>query len=207
MHLPIPRHVLKAGHRRGLVVAMSVAALGTALAVVPVAAPSASAGTGASAFEAAANSYQNAQIASALAGAPDGVRVGADQVEWNNYSVVLTVPATANASVAPAATDTCPAPIVGFRWTCLYGQAHFVGRRLQFKDAGFFQDIEHYGGVRWITLSWSNTRGQRTWLQQNASHQNHGYELCLTGNAHAGLVNQPYLNARWIYLSDNYDHC
>jgi len=47
---------------------MSVAGLGTALAVVPVATPSASAATGASAFEAAANSYQNAQIASALAG-------------------------------------------------------------------------------------------------------------------------------------------
>jgi len=186
---------------------MSVAGLGTALAVVPVATPSASAATGASAFEAAANSYQNAQIASALAGAPDGVRVGANQVEWNDYSVVLTVPARASASVTPADADTCPAPLIGFRWTCLYDGYQFSSRRLQFKDAGFFQDIQHYVGARWITLSWSNTRGQRTWLQQNASHQDHGYEICLTGNSHAGSVRAPYLNARWIYLSDNYDHC
>ncbi len=207
MHLPIPWHVFKAGYRRGLVVAMSVAALGTALAVVPVAAPSASAATGASAFEAAASSYQNAQIASALTGAPGGVRVSANQVEWNGYSVVLTVPAGAKASVTPANADTCPAPIIGFRWTCVYDGNQFSGRRLQFKDAGFFQDLRHYGGPRWTTLSWSNTRGQRTWIQQYASHTNSGFELCMTGNSHAGAVGVPYLNARWIYLSDNYAHC
>lgn len=100
-----------------------------------------------------------------------------------------------------------PGSLIGFRWTCLYDGYQFSSRRLQFKDAGFFQDIQHYGGARWITLSWSNTRGQRTWLQQNASHQDHGYEICLTGNSHAGSVRAPYLNARWIYLSDNYDHC
>ena len=207
MHLPIPSSARTIRSHSYT----AAAALGLALAVTAVLAPSASASTPAAAFAAKASTYQNAEITAALSRAPGGVRVAPGQVEWNNYAVVLTIPATAQASTLPtalpAATDSCPAPIIGNRWTCVYSQRYFGGRRLQFKDAGYFQDLHYYGGVSWITNSWSNTRGQRTWLQEVASHNNAGNEICLTGNAHAGILSGPNNVDRWIYLSTNYDHC
>jgi len=189
---------------------VAATALGLALAITAVLAPSASASTPAAAFAAKASTYQNAEIAAALSRAPGGVRVAPGQAEWNNYAVVLTVPTTQASTlptVLPAASDSCPAPIIGYRWTCVYSKQYFGGSRLQFKDAGYFQDLHYYGGVSWITNSWSNTRGQRTWLQEYPSHNNAGHEICLTGNAHAGILSGPNNVDRWIYLSTNYDHC
>jgi hypothetical protein len=207
MHLPIPSSARTIRSHSYT----AAAALGLALAVTAVLAPSAAASTPAAAFAAKASTYQNAEITAALSRAPGGVRVAPGQVEWNDYAVVLTVPTTAQASTLPtalpAATDSCPAPIIGYRWTCVYTQFYYEGRRLQFKDAGYFQDLRYYGGAAWMTMSWSNTRGQRTWLQQNASHTNAGHEICLTGNARAGILQDPNVHDRWIYLSTNYDRC
>ena len=70
---------------------VAATALGLALAITAVLAPSASASPRRG-LRGKANTYPNAEIAAALSRAPDGVRVGANQVEWNNYAVVLTVP-------------------------------------------------------------------------------------------------------------------
>lgn len=84
--------------------------------------------------------------------------------------------------------DSCPAPLIGTRWSCVYDEISFGGTRLQFTDAGPYQDLHYYGGNEWDTNSWSNTRGQRAWLNEFASHSDSGLSLCMTGNAHAGNV-------------------
>jgi hypothetical protein len=159
-------------------------------------------------YAAEASSYQNSVISSAMARAPAGVRVSPTQVQWDNYAVVLTVPATAGAStLSPAVADTCPAPIIGYRWSCVYNAYNFGGERLQFKDAGPYQDLYYYGGLLWETLSWSNTRGQRAWLNQNPNHDAAGYALCMSGNSHAGVNDGLAKDDEWIYLSSNTAAC
>jgi hypothetical protein len=51
-------------------------------------------------LSAAATPYQNEQIADALANNPSGTRVAPAVVEWNNGSVTMTVPYTADGSVS-----------------------------------------------------------------------------------------------------------
>ena len=159
-------------------------------------------------FAAEATSFQNSALNAAMTRAPGGVRINANQVEWNNGTVVMTAPAAAGKStLAPDASDTCPAPIIGTRWSCVYDEVNFGGIRLQFSDAGYYQDLHYYGGNEWETESWSNTRGQRAWLNEYESHTNSGESLCMTGNAHSGHSQGEYSYDRWIYLSTNYDAC
>jgi hypothetical protein len=84
---------------------------------------------------------------------------------------------------------------------------NFGGERLQFKDAGPYQDLYYYGGLLWETLSWSNTRGQRAWLNQNPNHDAAGYALCMSGNSHAGVNDGLAKDDEWIYLSSNTAAC
>src|ERR1700733_1042334 len=62
-------------------------------------------GAAADSASAGATAYQNASIAAALANNPTGVRIAPAVVEWNNGSVIMTVPtsAGANAATQPAA--------------------------------------------------------------------------------------------------------
>jgi hypothetical protein len=185
---------------------MALAVPGTALAATSGGGPTP--GAASTSFAAEATSFQNATVSQAMTRAPGGVRTGPNQVEWHNYAVVMTVPSTSGGStLAPNATDSCPAPIIGTRWTCVYDESYFNGTRLQFSDAGYYQDLWYYGGSDWETHSWSNTRGQRSWLNEYESHTDSGYSLCMTGNAHAGVYDGLAASDRWIYLSSNYAAC
>lgn len=154
-------------------------------------------------FAAEATSYQNATLAAALANNPSGTRIGPTQVEWNNGTVIMTVPATPNgsASSCPGASFSHPTG-----WTCVYNNTHFNGTRLQFADAGYYQDLEAYGGLRWNSHSYSNTRPFRSWLNQYTT-ADHGFSLCMEPNGAAGVIAEPIIFDRWILLTTNSAHC
>lgn len=146
-------------------------------------------------------SFQASTFAAALRNNPTGVRIAPNEVSWDNGKVIMVVPATPDAG-----TGGCPGGILTGQWTCVYKQTHFEGTRLQFQDAGYAQDLQHYGGNGWVTHSWSNTRGQRSWIRRDQFDGN-GPELCMTGNAASGTVEEQYISNRWIYLTTNYTAC
>jgi hypothetical protein len=112
-----------------------------------------------------------------------------------------------------AATGTFGCPKNGFLqtgndWTCVYNQLQGAGTRLQFQDAGYYQDLHHYGGNNWISESYSNTRGQRSWLNENDDHNNSGASYCMSGHTASGnMTASRAIYDRWIYLSTNSDPC
>ncbi len=199
-------------HLSRLAIAIGAGVMALAAGMPAMASAATSAAPGAANFAAEATSYQNSALATALQHAPGGTRIGVNQVEWTTADgglVVMTVPATAGGStLSPDATDSCPAPFIGTRWSCVYNLTNFAGTRLQFTDACPYQDLHAYGGSSWETFSWSNTRGQRAWLNQYANHNASGASFCMTGNAHGGnITGNPSVPDRWIYLSSNYDPC
>jgi hypothetical protein len=115
------------------------------------------------------------------------------------------------ARIAATGTYGCPAngPLQGGNdWTCVYNQLRGAGTRLQFQDAGYYQDLHAYGGNNWITESYSNTRGQRSWLNQYADHDNSGASYCMSGHTASGnMTASPAIFDRWIYLSTNSAAC
>ncbi len=112
-------------------------------------------------YAAEATSYQNATLSAALARAPGGMRISPNTVEWNDYTVMMTVPATPDASTASPDTNPC-----WNQYSCVYNAPNQAGTRLQFQDAGYYQDLYTYGGPHWQTLSWRNRRPYRAWLNQ-----------------------------------------
>jgi hypothetical protein len=200
-------------HLSRLTMAIGAGVLALATAMPAMAASAATTAAPASAnFAARATSYQNAALKTALRRMPEGRRISPSQVEWRTAHgglVVMTVPAKAGGStLSPDVADSCPAPIIGTRWSCVYNLTNFAGTRLQFTDAGPYQDLHAYGGTSWETFSWSNTRGQRAWLNQFANHQASGNSFCMTGNAHgSNITGNASVTDRWIYLSSNYDPC
>jgi hypothetical protein len=200
-------------HLSKLTMAISAGVLALATAVPAMAASADTTATPtATNFAAQATSYQNSALATALQRTPGGNRISRSQVEWSTAAgglVVMTVPTTATGStLSPDATDSCPAPIIGTRWSCVYNETGFAGTRLQFTDAGYYQDLHKYGGSAWETFSWSNTRGQRAWLNQYENHNASGASFCMTGNAHGSNISgNPAVRDEWIYLSTNYDAC
>jgi hypothetical protein len=146
--------------------------------------------------------YQEATAALALANNPSGVRIAANQVAWNNRTVIMTIPASPEAGVGG-----CPSGFFSGQWTCVYRWRNFQGTRLQFQDAGYYQNLYQYGGFDWHTWSYSNTRGQRAWLNENANHNHPGAQYCMSGNTAGSDIFGPWSNDQWIYLSSNTDRC
>ena len=200
-------------HLSRLTMAIGAGMLALAAAMPAMAASAATTTAPASTnFVAQATSYQNSALATAQERTPGGTRISSSQIEWSTADgglVVMTVPVNASGStLSPDATDSCPAPIIGTRWSCVYNLTNFAGTRLQFTDAGPYQDLHAYGGTSWETFSWSNTRGQRAWLNQFADHDASGASFCMTGNAHGGnITGNAAVRDRWIYLSSNTDPC
>ena len=159
-----------------------------------------------------ADRFQADAIAAALRRVPSGKRIAANEIEWDSShgKVIMVVPASPDARAVSASPDgspsSCPSGIFTGQWTCVYSESHFNGVMLQFQDAGYPQDLYYYGGYYWLTNSWSNTRGQRTWIRPDKWDGNPP-ELCMTGNAAAGEVGVVYRPDRWIYLTGNYDKC
>jgi FtsP/CotA-like multicopper oxidase with cupredoxin domain len=128
-----------------------LAALAVAAGAATAAAPTASAaGTkGDAALQGTIDSYVQAY---------GGVQISANQIAWRNGTVVLTFP-VAGSKVAQApgerattlGTANCPRS-----WSCLYADANFGGRRLQFSDcqSEYLPDW----GFRDQTSSWHNNQ-------------------------------------------------
>jgi hypothetical protein len=154
-------------------------------------------------YAAAATTYQNATIAGVLAASHSGTRIGPSRVEWNGGAVIMTVPASPEAS-----PGSCPRPSLThiYGWTCVYDSVNFHGVRLQFADCCYYQNLRAYGGARWASRSYSNTRPFRSWLNQYTSGD-HGHSLCMEPNAAAGTIAESIRPDEWILLTNNRAHC
>jgi hypothetical protein len=152
-------------------------------------------------FAVKASAYQNAAIAQAIQNNPAGVRVAADEVEWDGGKIVMLVPASPDAT-----TNGCPYSIT-LKWTCVYNRINFRGTQLQFHDAGSDQDLYSFGGKGWHTRSWVNNRWQRAYLYQSRA-KHHGATMCMSRVATGSNSNgDPASHDRWIYLAKSGSTC
>jgi hypothetical protein len=104
-------------------------------------------------FAARATGYQQRQVSAALANNPAGRCVAPGEIAWSHPTVIMKVP------VAPDAyPGNCPTGgDFDTGWTCVYNYTSFNGTQLQFHDCCYYQDLQHYGGPEWQTLSYVNT--------------------------------------------------
>lgn len=179
----------------------------------------------ADAVSAAATPYQNATIAAALANNPAGTRVAPAVVSWDAGTVQMVVPSGpggSTATLSPTATgsgsganlgalpngsrSSCPSSLFT-QWSCVYNGYSWNGTMLEFQDSGYYQNLYQYGGTNWVTLSWSNTTGDRAWLNQNENHNNPGAELCMTPGGAGSNSFGPWSGDQWYYLSNNTSQC
>ena len=155
----------------------------------------------------AATTYQTTQITAALANNPAGTCVGLGEISWDNGNVIMYVPAQANFP------SSCPNPFLDTGWACVYNVTQFRGTRLQFHDCCFSQDLQHYGGSGWQSLSYASTRHNwitgTPYLSYLYHNQNppHGLTYCMEGNSAAGIISGSVTRDRWIFLSNIESHC
>jgi hypothetical protein len=163
-------------------------------------------------FDAKASAYQRTQVSAAIANNHKGTCIGVGKISWNKGSVVMAIPKTAKAANLP---KSCPSGgDLDTGWACVYNLTHFHGTRLQFHDCCYGQNLRHYGGPDWVSLSYASTRRSeppfvhpfRSWLYQfNGRH--HGREYCMEGQSAAGVISGPVTHNKWIFLSNSEDHC
>jgi hypothetical protein len=154
-----------------------------------------------------ATSFQAMTVAAALRNNPTGVQIAPNEVSWDNGKVIMVVPATPDGSVTPdGSASRCPSGLLTGDWTCVFDQGSWNGTMLQFQDAGYAQDLHYYGGSSWFTLSYANTRGQRSWIRKD-QFDGDPPQYCMSGNSAASLLPSSDTRDRWIYLTTNYAHC
>jgi hypothetical protein len=165
-------------------------------------------------YDAKASTYQRAQVAAAIANNPAGICTGVGKISWNKGSVIMTIPKTANAP-APALSKRCPTGgDLDTGWACVFNATHFKGTKLQFHDCCYEQNLRHYGGADWVSLSYVSTRRTeppfvhpyRSWLYQFKG-KHHGLEYCMEGESAAGVISGNVKKDQWIFLSNSTDHC
>lgn len=100
------------------------------------------------------------EIAQVLSEHPGGVQINEDQIAWNDGTVVLTIPFSAqsqpqdatavdNSGITVDAASDCPAG-----WFCLWQDANFMNRRVQFQGTGC-QNLTDFG-FNDLASSWFN---------------------------------------------------
>lgn len=138
----------------------------------------------ASAGEAAAGQGLRAQIEAALDRSPGGRQISANQIAWENGTVVLTFPRPgeraargADEPVTAKGTANCP-----YTWTCLYEKESWEGRRLMFTECGYIQDLGDYDfndkatswhnnqtkGIRTTVYDWDGNNWDELWTESRA---------------------------------------
>lgn len=100
------------------------------------------------------------QVAAQLRSHPGGAQISANEVSYNNGSVVLAIPSAGQRKApaysrasAAASVEGCPSG-----WFCFYQFKNYNGRRLQFRDCGT-QRFSRWGFAN-KTSSWVNTTGK-----------------------------------------------
>jgi hypothetical protein len=221
---PRPRRLTIAG----LLAAIILAVFGTAAGISPAHAATASSPSTAR-FAAAATSFQNKVIDSAMTTIPGGTRVSTDEVTWDSSRISLRV--AANASETP--DNACPSgdqcdsngcPDGSF---CVYSQTDFsapsacavyvAGAPPLWFDWGEYSSVYCGDDGTW---SWDNNRGYRTWKEQDYSGgtYNGGYYWSGgTGSGNTWCISPDVSNSDvgdtqtrtdgWIYLSSNTSAC
>jgi hypothetical protein len=161
-------------------------------------------------FAAAATSYQQREVAAALANNPAGTCIGPGTVEWSHPTVIMKVPRSPDSYPGNCPTggdfDT--------GWTCVYNDTNFNGTQLQFHDCCYYQDLQAFGGPSWQSLSYINTRRSeppdvnpyRSWLNQFTTEP-HGHAYCMQGESSNGNINSLAESDRWILLTNIETHC
>jgi hypothetical protein len=161
-------------------------------------------------FATAATSYQQQEATAALANNPAGKCVGPGAIEWSHPTVIMKVP-----RLPDTYPGNCPTGgDLDTGWTCVYDATNFNGTQLQFHDCCEYQDLQHYGGSSWQTLSFINTRRSeppsvhpfRSWLNQFTTDP-HGQAYCMQGESSNGDINNPAASDRWILLTNTETHC
>jgi len=163
-------------------------------------------------LDARATTYQRTQVALALHNNPSGTCVGVGQISWNKGNVIMTIPKTPKAAAIPKSCPTGGDLDTG--WACVYNLTHFHGTKLQFHDCCFEQNLRHYGGPDWVSLSYASTRRSepltvhpfRSWLYQ-LHGKHHGLSYCMEGNSAAGVISGRVTHDQWIFLSNDEHHC
>jgi hypothetical protein len=85
------------------------------------------------------------------------VRCYASQAEMRAAHAKILAASGWKGPYQPRDLKGCPGGITKFEWVCLYEFRNFGGRRLQFKDPGYWQDLNTWG-FRDKTSSWAKTR-------------------------------------------------
>jgi len=98
----------------------------------------------------------------------------------------------------------CPGGITKFEWVCIYQYTNWGGRRLQFKDPGYWQDLNTYGFADRMS-SWAKTRAPGFKIQDYRSTGNIQYVFGTCGAASAPVMPSGWDNiANAIYVYEKY---
>lgn len=119
-----------------------------------------------------------------------GVRLG-DRVFYEGGTVAVTV--------GPAAFDDCPAS-----WLCLWENAGYGGRMVQFQDAGSWQSLVPYG-FNDLTSSWRNRRAVDARLGENAGG---GTNICVGNGGSASYIGDAWNDrVSSVYITNSSTIC
>lgn len=178
-------------------------AVGAAIAVGLALAASTPSNAGAStidvtdmdAFVAASTAQQNAAVRQQMARRPDGVRIGATRISYDNGTVIY--------DAGPTSASDCPSSITQ-DWTCLFDNTSWTGRMLEFKNSGYTQNLDNYGFNN-MASSWVNNRGKTAYLHDGTDGS--GWSLCLDSHAKSLSMGSYNNDASSIYLAVSQTHC
>jgi hypothetical protein len=110
----------------------------------------------------------------------------------------------ASGVTAQADLHGCPGSLFGPEWVCLYEFTSWGGRRLQFKDPGYWQNLDDYG-FRDQASSWAKTRAPGFKLGDYRGGARYEYIFAICGAASAAAMPSGWDNvADQIYLYRQY---
>ncbi|GII96522.1 hypothetical protein [Sinosporangium siamense] len=137
-------------------------------------------------------------VAQQLADKPGGDVVDARTVAYENGNarVVLASPSSCSEITVQAMND-CPAG-----WACWWEDTYYpsTGRRLQFYDAGVWQNLRDWGLNSWG--SYYNRRGDDAAMKNVSSSAASCYPQYSSISTSGGLASW-----RWIYLANTSANC
>ncbi|TMR91449.1 peptidase inhibitor family I36 protein, partial [Nonomuraea basaltis] len=133
------------------------------------------------------------QIAEQLRRAPGGQIINDRQISYDNGAVIVTV--TAAEEISTTALNDCPAG-----WFCLWAGTSYKGNRYQFRDEGYWQDLDRYG-LPWF-YSLYNRRNHRVFLKEYVDWWTD--ERCLSaGTRLSNTTSIRHLRAIYLGKSNN----
>jgi hypothetical protein len=129
------------------------------------------------------------------------VRCYASQAEMRAAHAKILAASGWKGPYQPRDLKGCPGGITKFEWVCLYEFRNFGGRRLQFKDPDYWQNLNTYGFVDQAS-SWAKTRNPGFKLLDYRSSGNIQYVFGICGAASAASMPSGWdniANAIWVY--------